>query len=52
MTLLFIQTGISVQRIAFDEEFLLSFFDNCVGPEIVSPLYPLGLPMRNLLNSN
>lgn len=52
--------GISVQRIAFNEEFwknkllpkLLSFFDNCVGPEIVSPLYPLGLPMRNLLNSN
>ena len=24
------------------------FFDNCLGPEIVSPLHALGLPLRNL----
>lgn len=48
--------GISVQRIPFNEDFwkntllpkLISFYDNCVGPELVSPLHPLGLPMRDL----
>lgn len=48
--------GISVQRIAFNEQFwrnkllpkLTSFYDNCVVPELVSPLHPLGLPMRDL----
>ena len=48
--------GLSVQRIAYNEEFwktkllpkLTSFYDNCIGPEIVSPFHPLGLPMRDL----
>ena len=47
--------GISVQRIKFDKQFwdelvpkLESFYNNCVVPEIVSPLHPLGLPLRNL----
>ena len=49
--------GISVERVLFDEHYwkncllpkLESFFDNCLGPEIVSPLHALGLPLRNLL---
>ena len=48
--------GLSVQRISFDRTFwldkllpkLVSFYDNCVAPEIVSPLHCLGLPLRNL----
>ena len=51
--------GISVERILFDEDYWLnkllpkleSFFDNCLGPEIVSPLHALGLPIRNLMQS-
>ena len=48
--------GISVQRIEYNEKFweedllpkLLNFYDNCVAPEIVSPVHSLGIPMRNL----
>ena len=48
--------GISIERINFDNEFwmlkllpkLRSFYDNCVLPEIVSPVHFLGLPIRNL----
>ena len=47
--------GISVERIKFDTNFWsndllpkLSFFDNCLAPEIVSPIHVLGLPVRNL----
>ena len=48
--------GISVERITFDNEYwtetllpkLISFYDNCVGPEIVSPIHTLGLPLRDL----
>ena len=48
--------GLSVQRIAFDQKFwqdkllpkLTSFYDNCVAPEIVSPLHSIGIPLRNL----
>ena len=48
--------GISVQRVAFNQEFwnnkpllkLTFFYDNCIGPEIFSPLHPLGLPTRDL----
>ena len=40
--------GISVQRVAFKKEFwnkkllpkLISFYDNCVGPQIVKPPSP------------
>ena len=51
--------GISVQRIEYNEKFweedllpkLSNFYDNCVAPEIVSPVHSLGIPMRNLSNS-
>lgn len=51
--------GINVERVPFDEDYwhnnllpkLESFFDNCLGPEIVSPLHALGLPLRNLSES-
>ena len=50
---IYINKGISV---AFNVDFwnkkllpkLTSFYDNCIAPEIVSPLHPLGLPMRDL----
>ena len=50
--------GISVQRIPFNPNFwtdkllpkLTSFYDNCVAPELVSPVHSLGLPIRNLSN--
>lgn len=48
--------GISVQRIPFDKDFwnirllpkLLSFYDNCIVPELVSPVHSLGLPIRDM----
>ena len=48
--------GISVERIYFNEHFwdkellpkLIEFYDNCVGPEVVSPMHSIGLPVRNL----
>ena len=48
--------GLSVQRIEFDKSFwkdrllpkLVDFYNNCVVPEIVSPVHPLGLPIRDL----
>ena len=48
--------GISVQRISFDDDYwnkellpqLISFYDNCIAPEIVSPVHSLGLPLRDL----
>ena len=48
--------GISVERITFDNDYwtgtllpkLVSFYDNCVAPEIVSPVHTLGLPLGNL----
>ena len=47
--------GINVERITYDEEFwngtllpkLTSFYDNCVAPEIVSPVHSLCLPIRD-----
>ena len=49
-------TGIHVQRIDFDKVYwertllpkLTEFYDNWLGPEIVSPVHVLGLPVRNL----
>ena len=29
---------------------LCNFYDMCVGPEIVSPKHPYGLPLRDLRN--
>ena len=48
--------GISIERINFDSDFwsnsllpkLIYFYDNCIAPEIVSPIHCLGLPVRNL----
>ena len=52
----FTSKGLSIQRIKYDKNFwdekllpkLISFYDNCVAPEIVSPVHSLGLPIRNL----
>lgn len=48
--------GPCVHRIPFDKNFwtdkllpkLVSFYNNCVVPEIVSPVHHIGLPIRNL----
>ena len=48
--------GIHVQRIDFGKVYwertllpkLTEFYDNCLGPEIFSPVHVLGLPVRNL----
>lgn len=53
---IYTEKGISVERIPFDAEFwnnkllpkLIDFFDNCLAPEIVSPVNALGIPVRNL----
>ena len=48
--------GVSVQRVKFNQSFwddkllkkLTSFYDNCVAPEIVSPVHVIGIPLRDL----
>ena len=48
--------GLSVHRVLFDSDYwenillskLVSFYDNCIAPEIVSPIHTLGLPLRDL----
>ena len=50
--------GIHVERISFNTDFwnrdllpkLVSFYDHCIGPEIVCPQHPFGLPLRDLRN--
>ena len=45
---IYTEKGFDVQRIPYDQDFwldkllpkLVSFYDNCVAPEIVSPLHP------------
>lgn len=57
---IFTGEGISIQRIHFDERFwkdkllpqLIHFYDNCVAPEIVSPVHALGIPLRDLSKVN
>ena len=52
----FTNKGISVERIRYNHHFwenellpkLINFYDNCIAPEIVSPMHSLGLPMRDL----
>ena len=52
----FTMKGISVQRIPFNPNFwtdkllpkLVPFYDNCIAPELVSPVHSLGLTIRNL----
>lgn len=54
----FTTKGVSIQRIPFNQHFwvdkllpkLVSFYDDCVAPEIVSPVHSLGFPIRNLSN--
>ena len=47
--------GLSIERIKFDREYwttllpkLEAFYDNCIAPELVSPVRTLGLPLRDL----
>ena len=55
---LYTTKGVDVQLVQFDEGYwtatllpkLATFYDNCVAPEIVSPMHVLGMPIRNLLN--
>ncbi len=52
----FTSKGISIERINYDEDYwkdtllpkLEHFYDNCLAPEIVSPIHALGLPLRDL----
>ena len=58
VTIIYTMKGVSIHRVHFDEDYwkvnllpkLTSFYDNCVAPEIVSPVHVLGIPIRNLLN--
>ena len=53
---IFTTKGISIEGIKYDQSYherkllpkLVSFYDNCVAPEVVSPIHALGLPLRNL----
>ena len=48
--------GVNIEGVNFDQHFwkyellpkLISFYDNSVAPEIVSPVHVLGLPVRDL----
>ena len=52
------KVGIYVDRIAFNKNMwetdilpkLVSFYDNCVAPEIISPKHSLGFKLRDLRN--
>ena len=53
--MVYTQKGLSIERIRFNKIFwentfskLKSFYDNCVVPEIVSPIHVVGLPVRDL----
>ena len=54
--MVYTKKGISVERIPFNETYwnnkllpnIVQFYDNCVLPEIVSPIHALGLPVRDL----
>ena len=53
--IIFTTKGLSVERIQFDSDFwnellpkLIDFYDNCLAPEIVSPVHVLGIPVRDL----
>ena len=56
--IIFTNRGISVERIKFNGNFwynellpkLADFYNNCLAPEIVSPMHALGLPLRDLRN--
>ena len=49
------QKDISIQRITFNQSYwedsitkLVSFYDDCIAPECVSPCHSVGLPVRKL----
>ena len=52
----FTSKGIAIERIGFDKLFwenellpkLVDFFDNCLAPEVVSPIHVLGMQVRDL----
>ena len=54
--IIFTTKRLSVERIPFDSDFwnkellpkLIDFYDNCLAPEIVSPVHVLGIPVRDL----
>ena len=54
--IIYTEKGLAVERILFDDELwktemlpkLIDFFDNCLAPEIVSPVHVLGMPVRDL----
>ena len=54
--LIFTNKGINVERVLYNEDYwmnilllkLESFFDNYLGPEIVSPIHVLGHSLRDL----
>ena len=53
--IVYTEKGLSIQRIHFDLSFwrdlvskLEEFYDNCLAPEIVSPVHVLGLRVRDL----
>ncbi len=54
--IVYTKKGIHVERIDFDESFwtnqllpkLCTFYDMCIGPEIICPQHPFGLPLRDL----
>ena len=51
MTSLYIHQAVERIHFFWDEELLpklTEFYDNCVGPEIVSPMHSIGLPIRNI----
>ena len=55
---IYTEKGLSIERISFNCDFwqmellpkLTDFYDNCLAPEIVSPVHVLGIPVRNFHN--
>ena len=52
---IYMHKDISIQRITFNQSYwddsltkLVSFYDNCIAPECVSPCHSVGLPVRKL----
>ena len=50
--------GLTVSRIEFDSEYwtgalpnLVFLYDNCVAPEIISPVHMLGIPMHHFCHN-
>ena len=53
---MYTQKGLSIDRVNLDLEFwsnnlcpkLIEFYDNCIAPEIVSPVNILGMSLRDI----